>query len=817
MSKQQRTIRGLATVCTLALILTPRPGAAQCELTKLNASDEARYSEFGGAVAMSRDLLVVGAASTYSGAPHEGAGTAYIFRREGMGWIEEGQLPWLDEWPASLFGTSVAMHDNSIIVGAPNAPVDPPSAQVGEAYIFTRIHGVWHQEARLFPPDTDSDSEHNFGYRVALSDEFAVAGSTLNYGAGIYRSGSVYVFKREDARWTFDAKLVASDAGAGDRFGRVAIAGDYLLVGAPGHDGVAENAGAVYVFRRVDGTWVEDAKLTASDAGFNDAFGDELAADGSVAAVRAPGEGTVYVFRRQGSSWVQEEIPYAGGSGTSAVAIKGNVVVIGDPNGMGAFDDTGVARVYRYAGGNWSHETTLAASDGTDGDQFGFGVATDGTFAAVGAPGDSDIAHRGGAAYVYGIVGDCNENGIVDVCEIADVTASDCSDNTIPDECEPDCNSTGEADSCDIVAGTSVDCDGDEIPYECETEHDADGDGVEDCSDGCPNDPSKTEPGQCDCGLPDDDLDGDGTANCLDQCVEDANKTQPGICGCGILDEDSDADGIIDCAAQISLVPVGASGLHMIDGNEIIIPGGAVTVTLEIRIANWDPHELRIWQVMFDLSGFTSGDAGTAYPLGWDRPMQPSPCSSDANCPPEWPFCFPLWDRCVGPDHDPEIGAFIDESRSDFVFYGLPTINAVDLLSYRFGCTSLDPNQYPIYAPPPKYAGTLILNVSSDADGTFVMGFEDNYDETFLRDPFFKFIVPLVLVPARITIQPPTCGNGECELGEDEASCPGDCAGTPVEGVPTLSTWGVVVLMTLLLVVGKIYFGRRRTPDRMVV
>jgi hypothetical protein len=76
---------------------------------------------------------------------------------------------------------------------------------------------------------------------------------------------------------------------------------------------------------------------------------------------------------------------------------------------------------------------------------------------------------------------------------------------------------------------------------------DTDGDGTADCNDGCPNDPSKTAPGACGCGVADTDTDGDGTADCNDGCPNDPAKTSPGTCGCGVADVDVDTDGVIDC------------------------------------------------------------------------------------------------------------------------------------------------------------------------------------------------------------------------------------------------------------------------------
>ncbi len=76
---------------------------------------------------------------------------------------------------------------------------------------------------------------------------------------------------------------------------------------------------------------------------------------------------------------------------------------------------------------------------------------------------------------------------------------------------------------------------------------DSDGDGVRDCSDGCPLDPLKTAPGVCGCGVEDVDSDGDSVPDCNDGCPLDPFKLAPGICGCGVSDVDSDGDGVADC------------------------------------------------------------------------------------------------------------------------------------------------------------------------------------------------------------------------------------------------------------------------------
>ncbi|MEO8902237.1 MAG: hypothetical protein ABI488_10165, partial [Polyangiaceae bacterium] len=61
---------------------------------------------------------------------------------------------------------------------------------------------------------------------------------------------------------------------------------------------------------------------------------------------------------------------------------------------------------------------------------------------------------------------------------------------------------------------------------------DSDVDNTDDLKDGCPHDPNKTEPGQCNCGVSEVDRDHDKTPDCIDLCPDDPNNTFPGPCGC---------------------------------------------------------------------------------------------------------------------------------------------------------------------------------------------------------------------------------------------------------------------------------------------
>ena len=192
----------------------------------------------------------------------------------------------------------------------------------------------------------------------------------------------------------------------------------------------------------------------------------------------------------------------------------------------GGFDDYGVVGLYRANDGAPNGSEHYMHNPGG-----GFGVGT-----GV-VPGSRYYGSRADLAFFQKIELD-----------------HDCNTNAIPDHCDGvnglswDCNLNGMLDACDLADGIAADVNLNGIPDTCEA--DSDGDGACNTCELCPNDPAKTAPGLCGCGVADTDSDGDGKADCIDGCPADKNKTNPGICGCGVADTDSDADGIPDCNDQ---------------------------------------------------------------------------------------------------------------------------------------------------------------------------------------------------------------------------------------------------------------------------
>src|SRR5262245_2799498 len=298
----------ILTVTIPALAPAPASAGPSCrQQQKLIASDSAAGDAFGVSVASSDDTALVGAyVDDHPGASN--AGSAYVFIRSGSEWTQQAKLVAADAGADDLFGVSVAVWGDPALVGAINDDHEGGTL-AGSAYVFVRSGSVWTQQAKLIA--SDAAANDRFGTSVALSGDTAVIGAYLDDHAGGIDAGSAYVFVRSGSVWTQQAKLMASDAAANDWFGHSsALSGDTAMVGAVQDDHASgTNAGSAYVFVRSGSEWTQQAKLIASDAAAFDFFGQSAALFGDTALVGATGSstpGSVYVFVGGGSQWTQQ-------------------------------------------------------------------------------------------------------------------------------------------------------------------------------------------------------------------------------------------------------------------------------------------------------------------------------------------------------------------------------------------------------------------------------------------------------------------------------------------------------------------------------
>ena len=207
-----------------AYVFTERAGGWK-QVAELKGSDTVGVhshltgDEFGTSVAISGTTAVVGA---YDHA--DGAGRAYVFTKRSRGWKQVAELKGSDTVANDQFGTSVAVSGTTVVVGA-----EDHARSAGRAYVFTKRAGSWKQVAELKGDDTVA--RDYFGYSVAISENTAIVGSYNHADAG-----RAYVFTKRSGRWEQVAELSGSDTAAGDYFGySVAVSGTTIVVGAQDH------------------------------------------------------------------------------------------------------------------------------------------------------------------------------------------------------------------------------------------------------------------------------------------------------------------------------------------------------------------------------------------------------------------------------------------------------------------------------------------------------------------------------------------------------------------------------------------------------
>jgi hypothetical protein len=406
------------------------------------------------------------------------AGAAYVFTRIEMAWGPYKYLKASNTEANDQFGYAVAVSENVLVVSAYNEKsnatgvngnqANNSASDAGAAYAFLIVPNVpSYQESYLKASNTEMAD--NFGSSVAMIvDRLVVGASSESSNASnqadnsLLYAGAAYVFARDGGTWSQEAYVKASNPGAYDQFGSaVAMSGDTLVVAAAGEDSSATgvdgnqssnsagSSGAVYVFTRSNDIWTQQAYIKASNTEANDGFGSSLALEGDTLVVGAAGEdssasgvdgnqaddsasaaGAVYVFTRSGGIWSQQAYIKASNPEEddlfgSAVALHGNTLAVGahyessDATGVNGDQGnnsairSGAAYIFTRSGTTWSQQAYIKASNTGEDDNFGHSLALSQDILVVGATGESsnatgvngsqtnDLASNSGAAYVF--------------------------------------------------------------------------------------------------------------------------------------------------------------------------------------------------------------------------------------------------------------------------------------------------------------------------------------------------------------------------------------------------------------------------------
>ena len=295
----------------------------------LKASNTDEFDMFGGNLSLSadgnslavaaggEDSLATGIDGDQSDNSADVVGAVYVFSRSDGQWQQQAYVKASNTGAFYFFGSAVSLNDDgsTLAVGAADENIGVGAS--GAAYVFIRSGELWQQEAYIKAVVTGSDS---FGSALSLSAD----GNTLAIGAqredssatgvdadqsdnSADNSGAVYLFERSEGLWQQQTYVKASNTDQSDNFGAavsLSADGNTLAVAAPGEDSSAtgidaeqsensaDSSGAVYVFKRSEGPWQQQAYVKASNTDESDNFGAAvtLSADGSTLAVGASRE-----------------------------------------------------------------------------------------------------------------------------------------------------------------------------------------------------------------------------------------------------------------------------------------------------------------------------------------------------------------------------------------------------------------------------------------------------------------------------------------------------------------------------------------------
>lgn len=384
---------------------------AQCDLQRLMrpTSDEA----FAATISVRGDLAIIGAPGAND--VGDSSGAAYIYRWDGSTWGDRQRIVASDQQERASFGVSVAIAGDMAVVGAPSHDCEDGS-YCGVAYIF-RFDGVdWVQEARL--TSTNESADDRFGRSVATDGTFIVIGASReSYTSG--GTGAVYVFIWDGANWIVEEKFGPNNPAHGKYGESVSIDGDFFVVGAPDIDKVY----TYYRLGGVTWSPAGNVMPSGGQSGAKFGRSVSVSGNAMIVGApyydcgSIPSCGTAYVFRYYGS-WQQEAqilipaSPHRAKFGR-AVAIQGDLATIGAPEYN---SERGGVWWYRYNDTAWVLQGELTMWPyGASEASFGYAISVAGPVAMIGSPGDGLIPQ---AAYVVALDGaDCTANGAMDLCE----------------------------------------------------------------------------------------------------------------------------------------------------------------------------------------------------------------------------------------------------------------------------------------------------------------------------------------------------------------------------------------------------------------
>ncbi len=357
------------------------------ETEKLTASNAADFDNFGEAVAITKPIETGGEFYAAVGAPQQNAGLGAVYVYQfGSQWTEAQVITAPDITPNLRFGTSIAMSDDLLLIGASgdiNYGLD-----AGAAYLYKRSGSSWMFVDKIHATNNLGNIEATpselFGQSVGVDGNHLIIGAPLNLNNLGQRVGAAYIFNFDATSnsISFVQKLNAQQTGGANdanNFGyfgySVDMADGYAIIGGYGDTSAGANTGAAYIYELNGATWQIHEKLLAATSAANSYFGWSVAieknGDVPIAVVGAKfynsAQGSLNVYAFDGTNWTNNSEEILASTTTAqaqlgfCVGICGAVVAAGAHQNTNNGFNSGVTQIYEMV----AIPSNLVASDGT--------------------------------------------------------------------------------------------------------------------------------------------------------------------------------------------------------------------------------------------------------------------------------------------------------------------------------------------------------------------------------------------------------------------------------------------------------------------
>lgn len=378
-------------------------------------ADTVAQDRFGWWVQVHEDMALISARRK-----NAKRGMVYEFQRSGADWTQVDQFVPDGIEAGAMFGDAIALDGDVALVTATHADTVPVGA--GRLYAYERGDDGWALVQEVFP--SGSEASDFFGFTVAMEDGVAVAGasySDLNNSP----PGRAYVFERRQGTWVETDVLAPDDPHVGDVFGeKVMIGGGVIAVCAPGADG---DRGAVYIFERIDGEYVQTQKLQPASVLAGHRFGQGAAMAPGKLLVGAPAAtvaglgaaGRVYAYDLVDGAWSVSSVLTAI-DGPVGATFFGNRIAMGPNHAIVGATEEASAHLFLRSGGAWLGHQKLETDTPGGFLFFGFGAGLDDGHALIGEWGANNF---GGLVHPLDMTGcnpcgpDCNGDEVLNVLD----------------------------------------------------------------------------------------------------------------------------------------------------------------------------------------------------------------------------------------------------------------------------------------------------------------------------------------------------------------------------------------------------------------